>query len=153
MPMLTREQTIASIRGGDIMQFENCINDPNRTQEEINLLAEWYEEAKGNILEIIGEKLPPEEIERLTNTIQARPVTFEEQQAAKNRARAKRGNMLRKLKKTYSSYEIFTPKEASDRTGISLEVMAAYLANEARLPGTDIHFDEQERKYYLMIVF
>lgn len=152
---MTKAQVFAAFsKGGDITEFENLVNNPNTPQDQKNQLLAWYEEAIGERLAVGSpEFLEPEEAENIVRKITEKPLTLAEQAVANSRMRAKRGNMLRKLKRTYSSFELFTIKDAADRTNTPMSAMASYLASEARLPGSDIHRDPESGKFFLQITF
>lgn len=55
-----------------------------------------------------------------------------------SRLRARRYSMLRRLERVFKVYEVFTPIQAAERTGVNVTMMGAYLNYEAKLSSSRI---------------
>lgn len=66
------------------------------------------------------------------------------------RQRAYRSNLLRRLKRQFRVMELFTTKQAHEVTGIDIEALARYLANESNLEGSQIGYNPEIKKYYVV---
>lgn len=153
--MLTKQEVYDIAKSGDVTRLNEAYAEA--TEDEQAQLMAWYTEYNDNKLSFLENSMPEvvddDMIERIEAEARRAPRQPIDSATARNRARAMRGNMLKKLKRTYPPYTLFTPQEAADRTKTSVYDMAAYLANEAQLPGAQIHYDDVRKKYFIMSIY
>lgn len=154
--MLTKAQVKEIFSpGGDYAQLEKFFE--TATKEQVDQVNAWIDEITSppQLGEDLLEGLTVDQtvLNRVIEEATRAPAPGADSKSARNRIRALRSNMLRRLKKVYPPYVPFTAEQASQKIKVSLYEVASYLANEARLPGSQIHLDEASGKYYIMSMF
>lgn len=160
--MMTREQVLIAFSTGKnpdkekyYLEFDETVNNPATSQEDREQLFAWYDEAV-NPPAVLSEDILDVDEPKLQQVKQAAlraPVEAVDSSTAKNRLRAMRGNMLKKLKKHYPPYTLFSAEQAATKTKTNIYDMTTYLVKEARLPGAQVRYDESENKFFLMTMF